>query len=93
MNPEGEKLIQMAETFKTLGHTSRLSILMVLTKHRQMCVSNLQILLQIEQSALSHNLIKMREVGLLKVRREGQKSYYSLADKNLIVDLISLLNR
>ena len=77
--PEIEALSQ---TFKALGDGSRLKILWALERH-EMCVCDLAALLEITESAVSHQLRLLRTLRLVRNRREGTILYYSLADMHV----------
>jgi ArsR family transcriptional regulator, lead/cadmium/zinc/bismuth-responsive transcriptional repressor len=76
---EFEKLSQM---FKILADPSRLRILFALER-REMCVCDLAALLEITESAVSHQLRFLRNVNLVKNRREGTVLYYRLVDDHV----------
>jgi DNA-binding transcriptional ArsR family regulator len=77
--PEIEALSQ---TFKALGDGSRLKILWALER-QEMCVCDLAALLEITESAVSHQLRLLRSLRLVRNRREGTILYYSLADMHV----------
>jgi DNA-binding transcriptional ArsR family regulator len=76
---EFEKLSQV---FKVLADQSRLRILFAL-QHREMCVCDLAALLEITESAVSHQLRFLRNVNLVKNRRDGTVLYYRLVDDHV----------
>ena len=78
----------LCQTFKALGDMSRLKILWALT-HEEMCVCDLAALLGITESAVSHQLRLLRNLRLVKNRREGTILYYRLSDEH-ISDLIRI---
>lgn len=67
---------------KALSHESRLLILCLLTQG-EMCVSDLQAYSDLSQSAFSQHLSVLRKEELVKIRKESQTVYYSLADENV----------
>ena len=73
------ELGRLALVFKLLGEPSRLKILMAL-RGGEMCVCDLAALLGISESAVSHQIRRLRDLALVKSRREGQILYYSLDD-------------
>jgi len=77
-----DKLDRMVSTFKLLGDSSRLKILMAL-KEVEMCVCDLAAFLGISESAVSHQLRRLKDLSLVKNRREGQVLYYSLVDEHV----------
>ena len=81
MPPEDE-LLDLAELFKVFGDTTRMKILYVLFE-AEMCVCDIAALLEISQSAISHQLRIIKQAKLIKNRREGKTIYYSLADDHV----------
>lgn len=81
---------QAAELLKTIAHPIRLRILLALIEQPSINVSTLQTQLKIDQSALSHHLIKMKDRGLLTNVRRGKEIYYSLADATF-AEVVKLL--
>jgi DNA-binding transcriptional ArsR family regulator len=68
-----------AGLMKALGNESRLMILCVLAEGER-SVSDLNTIVPLSQSALSQQLARLRQQGLVKTRRESQTIYYSLAN-------------
>ena len=68
---------------KAIAHPQRLMILCHLSEGEKN-VGEILALCEISQSQLSQFLNRMQREKLLKVRKDGQFSYYSIADKNLI---------
>lgn len=77
--PEDEVLYDLAELFKVFGDTTRIRILYVLME-AEMCVCDIAQLLNMNQSAISHQLRVLKQSRLVKYRREGKTVFYSLAD-------------
>lgn len=67
-----------ASLMKALGNESRLMILCMLTEGER-SVSDLNEIIPLSQSALSQQLARLRQQGLVKTRRESQTIFYSLA--------------
>lgn len=86
--PPDELLSDLADQFKVFGDTTRLSILSAL-RLNELCVSDLADLLHMTTSAISHQLRALRMNNLVRYRREGKMSYYSLADNHVeaIIDI------
>lgn len=72
----------LAEMFKTLGDPTRLRLLQALADHER-CVHELTENLELEQSAVSHQLRKLRDRGLVEARKEGRHVYYRLSDAHV----------
>ncbi|MBD2752636.1 ArsR/SmtB family transcription factor [Spirosoma validum] len=69
-----------SELLKTIAHPVRLRILLLLSEQPTLNVSALQAVLNLEQSAISHHLIRMRDRGILKSDKRERDMYYYLAD-------------
>lgn len=80
--PDEEVLYDLAELFKVFGDTTRIRILYVLFES-QMCVCDIASLLNMTQSAISHQLRILKQAQLVKSRREGKSIIYSLADDHV----------
>ncbi|MBI9074630.1 MAG: helix-turn-helix transcriptional regulator [Desulfatibacillum sp.] len=75
-------LQRLADTYKALGDPSRLRILMALSRG-EMCVCDLAAYLEISESGVSHQLRRLRDLALVKNRRDGKILYYSLDDDHV----------
>ena len=71
-----------AEIFKALGDVTRLRILDVL-ECREMRVQEIAAALDMTQSAISHQLGTLRTLRIVKARREGRSTFYSIDDDHL----------
>ncbi|MCM1113185.1 MAG: metalloregulator ArsR/SmtB family transcription factor [Muribaculum sp.] len=85
MLPE-EELQDLGEFFKVFGDVTRLKILYVLLCS-EMCVYDIATLLGMSQSAISHQLRVLKQMDLVKNRREGKTIFYSLADSHIVTIL------
>jgi DNA-binding transcriptional ArsR family regulator len=81
-------LQRLALTYKILGDPTRLRIVMAL-KSGEMCVCDLAAFVGVSESAVSHQLRHLRDLALVKHRRDGQALYYSLDDEH-VFDLIEI---
>jgi ArsR family transcriptional regulator, lead/cadmium/zinc/bismuth-responsive transcriptional repressor len=83
-----QELARMAQVFKLLGDPSRLKIVLAL-RRQEMCVCDLAVLSGISESAVSHQLRRLKDLDLVRSRRNGQVIYYSLDDKHvaLLLDI------
>jgi ArsR family transcriptional regulator len=75
-------LQELAETFKVLGDPTRLNIINLLAK-QEFCVCDIASILRATNSLISHQLRVLRNLRLVKVRREGQNAFYSLDDDHI----------
>jgi DNA-binding transcriptional ArsR family regulator len=73
---------RLALIYKLLGEPSRLKIAIAL-RGGEMCVCDLAAFLGISESAVSHQIRRLKDLALVKSRREGQILYYSLDDHKL----------
>lgn len=84
--PPEEELQSLAEFFKVFGDTTRLKILYVLLS-AEMCVYDISMVLGMSQSAISHQLRILKQMDLVKNRRDGKTIFYSLADAHIVTIL------
>ncbi|HEX6557337.1 MAG TPA: metalloregulator ArsR/SmtB family transcription factor [Ktedonobacteraceae bacterium] len=75
-------LLLIVETFQALADLTRARILYALTQ-RPLCVRDLAILVEVSESAVSHQLRFLRDRRLVKARREGNIIYYTVDDHHV----------
>ena len=80
--PEGEALQNLAEFFRVFGDSTRIRILYALSQS-ELCVCDIASLLGMGQSAISHQLRILKQMCLIKSRRDGKNILYSLADDHV----------
>ncbi len=80
--PEEEKLYDLAELFKIFGDSTRIKILYALFEE-ELCVCDIAQLLNVSQTAVSHQLRVLKTNKLVKCRKEGKNVFYSLADDHV----------
>ena len=80
--PDETELYDLAELFKVFGDSTRIRILFVLFES-EMCVCDIAQLLNMTQSAISHQLRILKQSQLVKSRRDGKSVFYSLADDHV----------
>jgi ArsR family transcriptional regulator len=80
--PNEEILLDLADTFKVFGDSTRVRILGALLLS-EMCVCDIAALLGMTKSAISHQLRTLRQTKLVKYRRDGKVIYYSLDDEHV----------
>lgn len=80
--PSEEVLYRLANLFKTFGDPTRIRILSALKQH-ELCVCDIAELLGMTQSAISHQLRVLKQMELVKFRKEGKTVFYSLADSHV----------
>lgn len=77
--PPDEQLYDLAELFKIFGDSTRVKILYALLES-ELCVCDIAKLMEVTQSAVSHQLRVLKNSRLVKFRREGKTVFYALAD-------------
>jgi len=82
MMPPDEHLYELADFFKVFGDTTRIKLLCALISS-EMCVCDLSVLLNMNQSAISHQLRVLKQANLVKYRKAGKIVYYSLKDEHV----------
>ncbi|HWR38080.1 MAG TPA: metalloregulator ArsR/SmtB family transcription factor [Patescibacteria group bacterium] len=73
---------QLAELFKILGDPTRIKILRALST-QELCVCDIVAVVQMGQSAVSHQLRILRGARLVKYRKEGKMVWYSIDDDHI----------
>ena len=77
-----EAVLLLAETFKILGDPTRIKIAFALARE-ELCVCDIANLLEVSQSAVSHSLRTLRQMKLVRFRKEGKIAYYRLDDDHI----------
>ncbi|HKM04800.1 MAG TPA: metalloregulator ArsR/SmtB family transcription factor [Lachnospiraceae bacterium] len=80
--PQEEKLFDLADFFKVFADSTRIRILNVLLCS-EMCVCDLASILNMSQSAISHQLRNLKQMDLVRNRREGKLMIYFLSDGHI----------
>lgn len=80
--PASPELGRLADLYKAMGDPNRLRILLAL-RGGEMCVCDLAALTGVSDSAVSHALRRLKDLALVKNRRDGQMLYYSLDDHHV----------
>ena len=76
------ELDRLALTYRVMGDQTRLKIILALSGG-EMCVCDLAAYIGLSESAISHQLRRLKDQALIKNRREGQILYYSLDDEHV----------
>lgn len=71
-----------ADFFKIIGDKTRMKILLALFES-ELCVCDIAVLLDMNQSAISHQLRVLKQAELVKYRKDGRVVYYSLDDDHV----------
>ena len=92
-----EKAHRLSEFLGFLADPNRLRILSILAT-QEMCVGDLAALLEMNESAVSHQLRTLRAIRLVNFRKQGRHVFYSLQDRQILnfyqaaIDRIDKLN-
>lgn len=80
--PDEEPIYEVADLFKVFGDSTRARIICALSIS-ELCVCDLSVLLDMSQSAVSHQLRTLKQARIVKNRRSGKVVYYSLDDEHI----------
>ena len=79
---DDDAAVDLAELFRAMGDANRMRIVSVLI-HHELCVHDIASLVDMSQSAVSHQLRALRQMRLVKSRRDGRNVYYTLDDDHV----------
>ena len=77
-----EILFEIADFYKALSDSTRIKIVCALNL-RELCVCDISHLLNMTKSAISHQLKYLRDINIVKSRKEGKEVFYSLKDDHV----------
>jgi ArsR family transcriptional regulator len=80
--PTDEMISDLSDLFKILADSTRVNILYALFES-ELCVCDIAELLNMSQSAISHQLRVLKQARLVRNRREGKTIYYFLSDDHV----------
>lgn len=80
--PEADSVVTLAATLRALGDPTRLRLATALAA-TELCVCDLATLLGTSQSVVSHSLRTLRQLRIVRYRKEGKVAYYSLDDPHI----------
>jgi len=80
--PSDDIIGKLSEVFKLFGDSTRIRILWVLFD-REKCVFDIAEALDMTQSAISHQLKVLKQARLVKAKRSGKNTFYSLDDEHV----------
>ncbi|MCR8656994.1 ArsR/SmtB family transcription factor [Paenibacillus endoradicis] len=83
--------IDVADIFKALGDPTRVKLIHALLNN-ELCVHDLCVVLGMTQSAVSHQLRYLRDIRMVKRRKEGKTVFYSIDDDHVKEIFIQTLN-
>lgn len=73
----------LADTFRVLGDPTRVRILDALSTG-ELCVCDIATLVELSESAVSHQLRLLRGMRLVRARRAGRLVFYALDDQHIL---------
>ncbi|MBE2182027.1 MAG: winged helix-turn-helix transcriptional regulator [Anaerolineae bacterium] len=79
---DSQTAMSLAEIFKALSDPTRLRLISLLTEN-EVCVHTLELVMGMTQSAVSHQLRYLRQLGIVRYRKEGRHVYYALDDEHV----------
>lgn len=89
--PSQEVLELLANYFQAYSDPTRIKILSALSMS-ELCVNDISLLLQINQTTVSHQLKFLKNLNVVKFKRDGKVIYYSLASENVNDIMLSGVN-
>ena len=81
---ESELLLQMSQLFKVFGDVTRLKIIALLYEKEEMTVEEIVSFMEMEQSAISHQLRKLKSNHIVKSKKVWKYVWYSLDDSHVL---------
>lgn len=75
-------IVSLSDIFKALGDPTRVRIIYALMQ-KELCVHDLTVVLDMGQSAVSHQLRVLRGMRIVKRRKVGKSVFYSLDDVHI----------
>ncbi|MCC7003069.1 MAG: helix-turn-helix transcriptional regulator [Gemmatimonadaceae bacterium] len=83
--PDPSTLVDLAELLRALGDPTRLQIVCALATDDvdELCVCDIATLVNVSESAVSHSLRTLRQLGVVKYRKAGKIAYYMLDDAHV----------
>ena len=81
--PEKEIMGHIADLFKGFADPTRVHILSLLLVQQEMCVTEISEAVGVSQSGVSQQLRLLKQMHLIKFRRDGKNLWYSLADDHV----------
>lgn len=80
--PNDELIADLSDMFKIFGDQTRVKILMAL-ENGELCVCDIAAVMDMSQSAISHQLRVLKQSNIVKTRRQGKVVYYSISDDHV----------
>lgn len=80
--PSEDEIFDLADLFKIFGDSSRIKIMYAISEN-ELCVQEIAGIIEMTQSAVSHQLRVLKNSRLVKSRKNGKEVYYSLDDDHV----------
>ncbi|WP_173553569.1 ArsR/SmtB family transcription factor [Sharpea azabuensis] len=90
MDKENERVRVLADKLKALAHPARLCMVKILYLHGECNISYFVDCMPMSQSSISQHLGKLRDQGVVKMKRQGQEIHYSLVDEDVKKIIVAL---
>jgi DNA-binding transcriptional ArsR family regulator len=78
----GETFYKLANFYSLFGDSTRLRIISLLFEH-ELCVNDIATILDMSQSAVSHQLAVLRKQDIVDYYRKGKQVLYNLSDNHI----------
>lgn len=75
-----EQAGELEDLFKVLANDTRLRLLHAIAKHDEICVTDLARRVEMKPQAVSNQLQRLSDMGIIASRREGNNIYYHVVD-------------
>lgn len=84
-----------SQIFKACSDESRVRILHLIYKNKEMCISDIEHILEFTQTKTSRHLIYLKNSGILNTRKQDQWVFYYLKDEvyEIIGQIFQFLNK
>ncbi|GAB2545465.1 ArsR/SmtB family transcription factor [Rufibacter soli] len=69
------------QVFKALSDTSRIRVLYLLLRNKELCIADLELVLDFTQTKTSRHLIYLKNTGLVSYRKQDQWAFYYIKDE------------
>lgn len=78
-----------AQIYKAFSEPSRIRILHLISRNQEMCISDIELILNFSQTKTSRHLTYLKNSGILSSRKQDQWVFYSINDE--VTDIIDKL--
>ncbi len=78
----------LRDIFYALSDEIRLKILRLVIEYKEVCVCSFMAYFKMSQPRISFHLKILRQANILKARKQGQWSYYSLNEENEVINIL-----